>query len=144
MEWARSGDDIMLVLEPGEEIHASIQKLADTLDLNGAAITSGIGRTRNSIFGYMDADFVYHRKELEEPVELVTLQGNLARHENGSPFTHLHATFSNDDFLTKSGHLFSATVFVVAEIHLRVMSEVVMTRCPMVDGEFVELKFSSS
>jgi predicted DNA-binding protein with PD1-like motif len=46
--------------------------------------------------------------------------------------------------LTKSGHLFSATVFVVAEIHLRVMSEVVMTRCPMVDGEFVELKFSSS
>jgi predicted DNA-binding protein with PD1-like motif len=92
----------------------------------------------------MDSDFVYHRKELEEPAELVTLQGNLARHENGSPFTHLHATFSNDDFLTKSGHLFSATVFVVAEIHLRVMTEVVMTRCPMVDGEFVELKFPSS
>ena len=90
MEWARSGDDIMLVLEPGEEIHTSIQKLADELDLNGAVITSGIGRTRNCIFGYMDSDFVYHRKELEEPVELVTLQGNLARHENGSPFTHLH------------------------------------------------------
>ena len=71
----------------------------------------------------MDADFVYHRKELEEPVELVTLQGNLARHENGSPFTHLHATFSNDDFLTKSGHLFSATgiklsSMVMATIHI--------------------------
>ena len=62
MEWARSGDDIMLVLEPGEEIHTSIQKLANELDLNGAVITSGIGRTRNCIFGYMDSDFVYHRK----------------------------------------------------------------------------------
>ena len=140
MEWARSGDDVVIVLEPGEEIHTSLRKLADELGIDGAVITSGIGRTMNSTFGYMDETFTYHRRGLEQPAELVTLQGNLARHEDGSAFTHLHATFADDDFVTQSGHLFEATVFVVAEIHMRIMSNIIMTRCPMIDGEFVELK----
>lgn len=139
MEWARSGDDVVVVLEPGEEIHASLRQLADELGIDGAMITSGIGRTINSTFGYMDETFTYHRRTLEQPAELVTLQGNLARHQDGSAFTHLHATFADDDFVTQSGHMFEATVFVVAEIHMRIMSKVVMTRCPMADGEFVEL-----
>lgn len=140
MEWARSGDDVVIVLEPGEEIHTSLRKLADELGIDGAVITSGIGRTMNSTFGYMDETFTYHRRVLVQPAELVTLQGNLARHEDGSAFTHLHATFADDDFVTQSGHLFEATVFVVAEIHMRIMSNIIMTRCPMIDGEFVELK----
>ena len=114
MEWARSGDDVVVVLEPGEEIHTSLRNLADELGINGAVITSGIGRTTNSTFGYMD-----------------------------DTFTYLHATFADDNFVTKSGHMFEATVFVVAEIHMRVMSKIVMTRCPMVDGEFVELKLQN-
>ncbi|DAC52518.1 MAG TPA: hypothetical protein D7H78_06370 [Candidatus Poseidoniales archaeon] len=97
----------------------------------------------NSTFGYMDDTFTYHRRTLEQPAELVTLQGNLARHQDGSAFTHLHATFADDDFVTQSGHMFEATVFVVAEIHMRIMSNIVMTRCPMVDGEFVELKLQN-
>ena len=143
MEWARSGDDVVVVLEPGAEIHASLRNLADELGINGAVITSGIGRTMNSTFGYMDDTFTYHRHKLKEPAELVTLQGNLARHEDGSAFTHLHATFADDNFVTMSGHMFEATVCVVAEIHMRVMSKIVMTRCPMVDGEFVELKLQN-
>lgn len=143
MEWARSGDDVVVVLEPGEEIHTSLRNLADELGINGAVITSGIGRTMNSTFGYMDETFTYHRRCLKQPAELVTLQGNLARHEDGSAFTHLHATFADDEFVTKSGHMFEATVFVVAEIHMRIMSKIVMTRCPMIDGEFVELKLQN-
>ena len=143
MEWARSGDDVVVVLEPGEEIHISLRQLADKLGINGAVITSGIGRTMDSTFGYMDDTFKYHRRRLVQPAELVTLQGNLARHQDGSAFTHLHATFADDDFVTQSGHMFEATVFVVAEIHMRIMSNIVMTRCPMVDGEFVELKLQN-
>ena len=39
MEWARSGDDVVVVLEPGEEIHTSLRQLADELGINGAVIT---------------------------------------------------------------------------------------------------------
>ena len=141
MEWTRSGDDLVVRLAPGEEIHASLQALADEVGFNAAAITSGIGRTRNSVYGYMDDDHVYHRVTLSEGTELVTLQGNLARRENGEAFTHLHATFSDDDLKPHAGHMFSAEVHVVAEIHLRLLTHAIMTRCPLENSEFVALRF---
>src|SRR6056300_1712997 len=92
MEWTRSDDDVFVRLDPGEEIHASLQGLADELGFDAAAITSGIGRTRDSTYGYMDDKHRYHRVTVEGSSELVTLQGNLARRETGEAFTHLHAT----------------------------------------------------
>lgn len=141
MEWTISGDDVFVRLDPGEEIHASLQDLADTVGFDAAAITSGIGRTRNSVYGYMDDDHRYHRITIEGGSELVTLQGNLARRENGEAFTHLHATFADDDLKPHAGHMFSAVVHVVAEIHLRVLTHAVMTRCPLENSEFVALSF---
>jgi len=141
MEWTRSNDDLFVRLDPGEEIHASLQALADEVGFDAAAITSGIGRTRNSTYGYMDDNHRYHRVTLDGGSELVTLQGNLARRESGEAFTHLHATFSDDDLKPHAGHMFSATVHVVAEIHLRLLTEAIMTRCPLENSEFVALKF---
>jgi len=141
MEWTRSGDDLFVRLDPGEEIHASIKALADEVGFNSAAITSGIGRTRENVFGFMDDDGVYHRKEIAEGMELVTLQGNLARLENGKSFTHLHLTLADDYQKAHAGHLFEARVHVVAEIHMRILSKSVMTRCPVIDSEFIALHF---
>ena len=45
MEWTKSGEDLLVRIDPGEEIHSSLQKLADEVGFNAAAITSGIGRT---------------------------------------------------------------------------------------------------
>ena len=56
MEWARSGEDLFVRLDPGEEIHATLQSLADKVGFDAAAITSGIGRTRDTLYGYMDED----------------------------------------------------------------------------------------
>ena len=90
----------------------------------------------------MDDNHVYHRVSLEGGTELVTLQGNLARRESGEAFTHIHATFSDDDLNPHAGHMFSAVVHVVAEIHLRILSQAIMTRCPLENSEFVALKFN--
>lgn len=141
MEWTVSGDDVFVRLDPGEEIHASLQSLADKVGFDAAAITSGIGRTRQSVYGYMDDDHRYHRVTIEGGSELVTLQGNLARRESGAAFTHLHATFSDDDLKPHAGHMFSAVVHVVAEIHLRLLPHAIMSRCPLENSEFVALSF---
>ena len=50
--------------------------------------------------------------------------------------------FSDDDLTPHAGHVFSATVHVVAEIHLRILSQAIMTRCPLENSEFVALKFN--
>ena len=43
MEHTRSGNDVLVRLDPGEEIHASLKALANDLAFDAAVITSGIG-----------------------------------------------------------------------------------------------------
>ena len=78
MEWTRSGEDLFVRIDPNEEIHASLQSLADEVGFDAAAITSGIGRTRDNKYGYMNEEGVYIRRPLDTPSELVSLSGNLS------------------------------------------------------------------
>ena len=59
MEWTRSDEDLLVRIDPGEEIHATLQRLAEEVGFNAAAITSGIGRTRNNIYGYMNLSLIH-------------------------------------------------------------------------------------
>ena len=87
MEHTRSGSDILVRLDPGDEIHAALKELADDLEFDAAAITSGIGRTRDNQYGYMNEEGVYQRRPLDPPSELVSLSGNIARTKSGEAFT---------------------------------------------------------
>ena len=142
MEHTRSGSDILVRLDPGEEIHTSLKQLADDLRFNAAAITSGIGRTRENQYGYMNEEGIYKRRLLDSPSELVSLSGNIARTENGEAFTHIHCCWSDDDNNVHAGHMFQSVVHVVAEIHIRILSDAIMTRCPLADFELLGLQFS--
>ena len=141
MDHTRSGSDLLVRLDPGEEIHESLRNLADELGIDAAAITSGIGRTRDNQYGYMNEDGVYYRRLLPPPSELVSLSGNIARTQDGGAFTHIHCCLSDDENNVHAGHLFQATVHVVAEIHIRIMEHAMMTRCPLSDLELLGLEF---
>lgn len=142
MEWTRSGEDLFVRLDPGEEIHASLQNLADKVGFNAAAITSGIGRTRDTLYGFMNEEGVYIRRNLDSPSELVSLSGNIARKQNGDAFTHIHCCWCDDDNNVHAGHMFQCVVHVVAEIHIRILTKAIMTRCPLPDVELLGLQFS--
>ena len=142
MEWTRSDEDLFVRLDPGEEIHTKLQKLADEVGFNAAAITSGIGRTRENLYGFMDEQGVYQRRPLDNPSELVSLSGNIARTQDGKAFTHIHCCWSDDDNNVHAGHMFESIVHVVAEIHIRILSKAIMTRCPLPDVELLGLEFS--
>ena len=142
MEWTISDEDIFVRLDPGEEIHASLGSLADKIGFNAAAITSGIGRTCDNVYGFMNNDGIYIKRQLVNPSELVSLSGNIARTEEGNPFTHIHCCWSDDDNNVHAGHMFSSKVAVVAEIHLRILTHAIMTRCPLPDVQLLGLRFS--
>lgn len=141
MDYTKSGSDLLVRLDPGEDIHEALQNLADEVGFDAAAITSGIGRTRNNKYGYMDEEGVYQRRDLEDPSELVSLSGNIARTEDSSAFTHIHCCWSDDDNNVHAGHMFQSIIHVVAEIHIRIMSDAIMTRCPLADFELLGLQF---
>jgi predicted DNA-binding protein with PD1-like motif len=143
MEHTRSGSDVFLRLDPGDELHASIQAVCRSEGISGAAVTSGIGRVRNTDIGYLGDDGIYHRIVLEEAAELLSMQGNVALLE-GVPFTHLHIVLSDNQHDVHGGHLFSATVHVTGEIHLRILEkgvQVPMSRCSIPGSEFKPLSF---
>ncbi|MBT04417.1 MAG: hypothetical protein CMA92_01425 [Euryarchaeota archaeon] len=142
MEWTVSDEDIFVRLDPGEEIHASLGSLADKIGFNAAAITSGIGRTCDNVYGFMNNDGIYIKRQLVNPSELVSLSGNIARTEEGNAFTHIHCCWSDDDNNVHAGHMFSSKVAVVAEIHLRILTHAIMTRCPLPDVQLLGLRFS--
>ena len=142
MEWTVSNEDIFVRLDPGEEIHASLGSLADKIGFNAAAITSGIGRTCDNVYGFMNNDGIYIKRQLVNPSELVSLSGNIARTEEGNAFTHIHCCWSDDDNNVHAGHMFSSKVAVVAEIHLRILTHAIMTRCPLPDVQLLGLRFS--
>jgi len=134
--------NLFVRIDPNEEIHESLQSLADKVGFDAAAITSGIGRTRENIYGYMDEEGVYQRRSLPSASELVSLSGNVARTQEGKAFTHIHCCWSDDDNNVHAGHMFNSTVHVVAEIHLRILTHAIMTRCPLADVELLGLQFS--
>jgi predicted DNA-binding protein with PD1-like motif len=138
MEFSRIGDDVLLRLDPGEEIHQSIQSLSKH-GIDCAVITSGIGRVRDIRMGYLDSDGIYQTLVHEGPMELLSTQGNLAPGPDG-PFTHLHTLMSDNGHSVHGGHLYHATIHVVGEIHLRVLDSNAMKREPT-DTDFVALKF---
>ena len=142
MEWTVSDEDIFVRLDPGEEIHASLGSLADKIGFNAAAITSGIGRTCDNVYGFMNNDGIYIKRQLVNPSELVSLSGNIARTEEGNAFTHIHCCWSDDDNNVHAGHMFSSKVAVVAEIHLRILTHAIMARCPLPDVQLLGLRFS--
>ena len=141
MDLRRVGDDVFLRLDPDEEIHATIQSLAEH-GITSAVITSGIGRVRDVEVGYLDSTGTYQTVIHAGPMELVSTQGNLAPSSDG-PFTHIHSIFSDDDHVVHGGHLISATIEVVAEIHLRVLNS--QSDDPMervkTERDFVRLSF---
>ena len=140
MDSAITGGDAMIRLDPGEEIHGSLKEWAKRNGVKAAAITSGIGRIRETSTGFLDGEGVYQEINRVEPMELLTLMGNLAMHED-EPFTHLHITGVTDDHEVVGGHLFSAVVHITAEIHLRILESMPMVRYPLEGSEFIRLEF---
>ncbi len=90
----------------------------------------------------MNNEGIYIKRQLVNPSELVSLSGNISRTEQGGAFTHIHCCWSDDDNNVHAGHMFSSTVAVVAEIHLRVLTQAIMTRCPLPDVQLLGLRFS--
>ncbi|MGY8645677.1 MAG: PPC domain-containing DNA-binding protein [Candidatus Poseidoniales archaeon] len=142
MEFTRVDDDVLLRLDPGEEIHESIQRL-NVNGITSAVITSGIGRCHDVEIGYLNSQRIYQKVLHQDSMELLSTQGNLAPGPDG-PFTHLHVVLADDEHLVHGGHLFRATVSVTAEIHLRVLSRDLGSDmiCRVADeSEFVQLRF---
>ena len=68
-------------------------------------IIEGIGAVQNATVGYYNqTEKVYHSIEINEPMEVLTLTGNISLKE-GEAFPHCHITLGDYRGNVKGGHL---------------------------------------
>ena len=120
---AQSENELMLRLKDGEDLVPALIGL----DVSSGVILNGVGMLRDLKLGYWNGK-EYELESVEEPVELLSLQGNLARGEDGQISLHCHATVAKRGGAALGGHILQATVHNTAEIYIHKPSGIELKR----------------
>ena len=119
---ARGEREIVLRLADGENL---LERLL-SVSVESAAIVGGIGMVRAARLGYWNGT-AYEEHAVADPVELLSLQGNLGRLD-GEPIAHCHAVVARRDGTVTGGHLIAATVANTAEVVVDLLDGIVLER----------------
>jgi predicted DNA-binding protein with PD1-like motif len=121
----KQGRRFLVKILPGESLVESIKELVNKEKIQSAVILSAIGSVKNiqlkdiksgAKLPITSARLITH--EVEGPLELLGLTGNIVPGENDQPDCHLHIMASKASGDVIGGHMFNAEVFATCEIVL--------------------------
>jgi uncharacterized protein len=108
----------VLVLSPGEDAVAEINRFAREEELGASQVTA-VGAFSRAVVGWFDrAAKDYRRIAVDEQCEVLSLLGDIAVSEDG-PTAHLHAVLGLSDGTTRGGHLLEGQVWPTLEVIVR-------------------------
>jgi predicted DNA-binding protein with PD1-like motif len=111
-----------LIFETGDEVMTNLKRFAQENKTRAAHFTA-IGAFRRAVLAYFDWDKKDYKKiPVNEQVEVLTLAGDVAWKEDGSPAVHAHVVLGRSDGSTCGGHLMEA--------HVRPTLELILTETP--------------
>lgn len=112
----RQFDNIYVVrLDRGEEIVEKLTELAEKEDIRLAKV-EGLGAASSITAGLYNVQLQkYFQKELQGPLEITSLIGNITR-KDGQPYLHLHISAADQDTHQFGGHLTRAVIGGTGEI----------------------------
>ncbi|MFQ5945233.1 MAG: PPC domain-containing DNA-binding protein, partial [Anaerolineae bacterium] len=95
-------------LAPGNDLLKSIEGLARERGLETATFQC-LGAVRNAKLAFYDQEAKeYEEFAVDEPMEMIICHGNVSLKE-GQPFVHAHASLSDSQGGTVSGHVLPGT-----------------------------------
>ena len=121
----RQGRRFLVRIQSGESLVARISDLVNAEKIHAAVILSAIGSVKNvklkdiksgARLPITSARLITH--EIEGPLELLGLTGNIVPGENDKLDCHLHIMASKASGDVVGGHMFDAEVFATCEIIL--------------------------
>ena len=118
MKYANLDDrTFALRLEPGDDIHESVQQFCQDNRIDNASI-QGIGSVDSpTLAHYTMKTKQFKDLRLEGILEVTALLGNVAL-ADGKPFAHMHVTVSDDSMNVRAGHLVQGTCSATLELIL--------------------------
>lgn len=115
MEYYCAGSKIVLRLDKGEEILATLTLFCQQHNIKLATVT-GIGAINKASIGvFMQDTKEYHSTELTGNMEITSLMGNISQKE-GEVYLHLHINLADETYQVRGGHLNSAWVGATGEL----------------------------
>ncbi|WP_022660628.1 PPC domain-containing DNA-binding protein [Paucidesulfovibrio longus] len=115
MESKQFGTRILVRLDPGDEVVASVMRACEEYGVK-LGMVSGIGAVGRAVIGLFRTDTkVYIKSELKGAFEIVSLLGNVSTMD-GKTYLHLHANLADEKHQCFGGHLNEADVSATAEI----------------------------
>lgn len=122
MQSLRTEKGYLIRLLKDEKIQETLTKFCQEHKIY-AATFSGIGAVQEAEVGFYHLDQKqYHFQKIAQPMEIVSLLGNVSLVEN-NPFLHIHITLGKEDLTCMGGHLKEATVGATCEIFLSPLQE---------------------
>ncbi|MGM0372180.1 MAG: PPC domain-containing DNA-binding protein [Halobacteriota archaeon] len=113
MEFTTTGEGIVVLLEPGDEVLESLATVREAADVTGGFFT-GIGAVDRATLGHYDTDTQEYTEEtFEGQFEVTAFSGNV-----GPDKIHAHIQLAKRDFSTIGGHCSGARVSGTFEILL--------------------------
>ena len=107
-----------LIFERGDEVAATLLKFAKEKSLTAAHFTA-IGGFSDVILGYFSRERKQYQKiPLHEQVEVLSLVGDIALKEDGTPQVHSHVIVGDANGFARGGHLMEAHVWPTLELIL--------------------------
>ena len=120
MRYEHKGNHILLRLERGEELCASLLELARREKISLAKV-EGLGASDHCVVGLYRLDEQrFSPVTLERPLEICTVTGSLTR-KNGEPYLHLHGVLADETGACWGGHLKEARISATAELFLELL-----------------------
>ncbi len=126
---AKTDRSFMVKILPGESIVEKLTETVKELGIQYCVIVSAVGSVTDVKFRGIKTGaklpitrprMTIH--EIEYPMELLGLNGNIFPDQNGEPDCHLHIQMSKSSGEVLGGHLFNANVFASCEIMITELS----------------------
>jgi len=127
MEYKRFGNQLVIRMDPGEEILEQLKLVAEEESLTLASV-SGLGAVNEFTVGvYKTTEKQYLSKHFTGAYEIVSLTGTVTT-KDGAVYLHLHMSAGNEHGEVFGGHLNRAVVSATAELVLTVIDGTVERR----------------
>ncbi len=116
---------VALKLDHGEDFYECLNKAIIDFKIKSGYILMGIGMLKDAEIGYFGGS-EYFTKVLEEPHELVSMQGSISTKDE--TIIHIHCSLAGPDHTLLGGHLNKGTVNVINEILIKKVDEIELGR----------------